>query len=118
MAFFKWLLPITPNTALQSLDAVVEALGFEIDQSISSQYQLYATDSAISKVEIDSRVSILITRCNKDSPDFTIEVRSSEPMLRKNTRCELKAKELKAALERNHRSESNSKEMVSEGGRR
>ena len=102
MALFKWLIPISPNTELKSFDAVIEALGFEIDQSISSQYQLYATDPAISKVEIDSRVSILITRCNKDSCDFTIEVRSSEPMLRKNTRCELKAKELQAALERNH----------------
>ena len=102
MALFKWLIPISPNTELKSFDAVIEALGFEIEQSISSQYQLYATDPAISKVEIDSRVSILITRCNKESPDFTIEVRSSEPMLRKNTRCELKAKELQAALERNH----------------
>jgi hypothetical protein len=99
VALFKWLLPISPNTELKSFDAVIEALGFEIDQSISSQYQLYATDPAISKVEIDSRVSILITRCNKDSRDFTVEVRSSEPMLRKNTRCEQKAKELQAALE-------------------
>jgi hypothetical protein len=80
----------------------IEALGFEVDQHISSQYQLYALDPATSKVEIDSRVSILITRCNKDSRDITIEVRSSEPMLRKNTRCELKAKALQAALERNH----------------
>jgi hypothetical protein len=99
VALFKWLLPISPNTDLQSLDAVVESLGFEIDQSISSKYQLYATDPATSKVEYSSRVSILITRCNKDSRDFTVEVRSSEPMLRKNTRCEQKAKELQAALE-------------------
>jgi len=102
LALFKWLLPIAPSTDLKSFDPLVEALGFEIDQSISSQYQRYASDPSTQKVEHSSRVSILIMRCNKDSSDITIEVRSSEPMLRKNTRCELKAKELQTALERKH----------------
>jgi hypothetical protein len=102
LALFKWLVPIAPSTDLKSFDPLVVALGLEIDQSISSQYQRYASDPSTQKVEYSQRVSILITRCNKDSSDVTIEVRSSEPMLRKNTRCELKAKELQAALERNH----------------
>ena len=99
VALFKWFLPISPNTDLHPLHLLIERLGFEVDQSISSQYQLYASDPATSKVEYSSRVSILITRCNKDSCDLTIEVRSSEPMLRTNTRCEQKANALKEALE-------------------
>jgi len=98
VALFKWLLPISPNTDLQSLGAVVESLGFEIDQSISSQYQLYASDPVTSKFKYSSRIGILITRCNEDSRDVTIEVRSSEPMLSNNTRCELKAKELRQLI--------------------
>ena len=68
------MLPISPNTGLPSLDAVVESFGFEIDQSISSENQLYATDPATSNFEYSSRVGITITRCNKDGRDFAIEV--------------------------------------------
>ena len=107
MALFKYLLPISSDTELKSFNSVIEELGFDIDQSISSEYQLFAKDPATSKVEWESIVSILIARCNKDSCDVFIEVRSSEPTLKKNTRCELKAKELKVALEQNVRSESN-----------
>ncbi len=107
MALFKYLLPISSDTELKSFNSVIEELGFDIDQSISSEDQLFAKDPATSKVEWESIVSILIARCNKDSCDVFIEVRSSEPTLKKNTRCELKAKELKVALEQNVRSESN-----------
>jgi hypothetical protein len=89
---FKWLLPISPNTDLQSLGAVVESFGFEIDHFISSENQLYATDPATSNFEYSSRVSIAITRCNKDSRDFAIEARCSEPVPRKSARCERKSK--------------------------
>ena len=107
MALFKWLHPISPDTKLKSFNSVIEALGFDIDQSISSEYQLFAKDPAISKVEWKSMISILITRCNKESCDVFIEVKSNEHTLKKDTRCELKAKELKVALEQNLRSESN-----------
>jgi hypothetical protein len=107
VALFKWLHPISSDTELKSFNSVIEALGLDIDQSISSEYQLFAKDTAISKVEWKSMVSILITRCNKENCDVFIEVRSNEPTLKKDTRCELKAKELKAALEQNLRSESN-----------
>jgi hypothetical protein len=90
---FKWLLPISPNTDLQSLDAVVESFGFEIDHFISSENQLFATDPATSNFEYNSRVSIAITRCNKDSRDFAIEARCSEPVPRKE--CALCAKKQK-----------------------
>ena len=101
MALFKWLSTIAPNSNLNAFHPVIEALGFEVEQSISSQYQLYASDPPRATVEQSSRVSVLISRCNKDTFDVTIEVRSSEPMLRKGTRCELKAKALQAALEQN-----------------
>ncbi len=107
MALFKWLHPISSDTELESFHSVIEELGFEIDQSISSEYQLFAKDPARSKVEWKSMLSILLTRCSKESCDVFIEVRSSESTLRKDTRCELKAKELKVALEQNLRSESN-----------
>ncbi len=107
VALVKWLHPISSDTELKSFNSAIEALGFDIDQSISSEYQLFAKDPAISKVEWKSMVSILITRCNKESCDVFIEVRSGEPTLKKDTRCELKAKELKVALEQNLRSESN-----------
>jgi len=100
LALFKWLRPIAPDFDLKSFAPLIEALDLEIDQSISSQYQLYASDPVTSKVEHSSRVSVLVTRCNKDSRDVTIEVRSSELLPRKNTRCELKAKALQTALER------------------
>jgi hypothetical protein len=92
------LLPISPNTDLPSLDVVVESFGFEIDQSISSEYQLYARDPATSNFEYSSRVSITITRCNKNSRDFAIEARCSEPVPRKSARCERRAKALQKAL--------------------
>jgi len=107
VALVKWLHPISSDTEIKSFNSAIEALGFDIDQSISSEYQLFVKDSAISKVEWKSMVSILITRCNKESCDVFIEVRSGEPTLKKDTRCELKAKELKVALEQNVRSESN-----------
>lgn len=106
MALFKWLLPISSNTELKSFNSIIEELGFDIDQSISSEYQLFAKDPATSKVEWKSIISIIITRCNKESCYINIEVRSSEPALKTNTRCELKSKELKVALEQNVRSES------------
>ena len=99
MALFRWKRRIPTGKSLDYFLPLVGKLGLEVEHSISTQFQLYASDSPTAAVEQASRVSVLIIRCSRDSSDVTIEVRSSEPMLRKNTRCESKAKALQKALD-------------------
>ena len=99
LALFRWKCWIPAGESLDYFLPLIDKLGLEVERTISTKFQLYASDSPTAAVDQISQVSVLILRCSCNSSDVTIELRSGEPMLRKNTRCESKAKALQKALD-------------------
>ena len=99
LALFRWKCWIPAGESLDYFLPLIDKLGLEVERTISTKFQLYASDSPTAAVDQISQVSVLILRCSCNSSDVTKQLRSGEPMLRKNTRCESKAKALQKALD-------------------
>ncbi len=88
MALYTWL-STTPRTPLLStFSAVFDELGLVVLQDASGEQQLYAEESLGRGLPHSSKVNVLVSWTSASRSECQIEVRSSEPMLKKGTRCE------------------------------
>ncbi len=94
MAYFSYLSEIDNDCLLSSLSDSLEQAGLSISKEFSSHAQLFAEES-IEKVNYQSKVKVLISWTNKTTRECSIEIRSDEPYLKKDTCCEKLALQLK-----------------------
>ena len=95
MALYTWL-STTSEDCLRSLfEPAFRELGLEIMKEASGEHQIYAEDSYVIGFPHSSRVNVLVTWTSAEKSQFQIEVRSSEAMLKRGTRCEEVAVALK-----------------------
>ncbi len=88
MALYTWL-SSTSGDCLESLfEPVFRELGLEIMREASGDNQIYAEDSYVKGMPHSSRVNVLVSWTSAEKSQFQIEVRSSEAMLKRGTRCE------------------------------
>ena len=87
MAYFQYFIEITNDCLISSLQNVLEEVGFKISQEFSSHAQIYAEENACHP-GYKSKVNVLISWSNKSKRECSVEIRSDEPSLRRDTRCE------------------------------
>lgn len=95
MALFQWVTRLADDAPISDLAASVESLGLAVDPECSNHLQLYLRDSSGPARRIDSRVTVLVSLVDRRSHEVQMEVRSSEPMLTRGTRCEVVATAIK-----------------------
>lgn len=98
MALFQWITTGDRLSLLTKMQATAAELGMEVDLQVSTSANIYARDTDNSDIYFSSRVTVIATPVNGSSTEYFIEVRSSEPMLKRGTRCESIAKYLKKAV--------------------
>lgn len=98
MALFQWSSTTELCELQRCLQDASESLGLEVDQELSQNASIYVREKGGSAIPLNSRVTVLISPRNGARTEFLVEVRSSEPMLRRGTRCEDIASKLKALI--------------------
>ena len=97
MALFHWLLQIPPGEDLAStIEPAIQQAGLVLDAEHSTTAQIVAHDPIDAGVHHASRVLLMISWTNRPKGELVVEVRSAEPMLKRQTRCE----QVSAALQR------------------
>jgi len=98
LALFQWIAAAEQGELQDRLASAVGRLNLEIDQEFSNSVTIYARDKDGLKTPINARVTVMISPNNGTRDEFQVEVRSSEPMLKRGTRCEQIANDLKAVI--------------------
>ena len=98
MALFKWLICIEADSLREAIGSAIERAGLVINQAVSSEYALFASDPSEATLHHERRVSLLASWSDRSAREVLIEVRSDEPLLRSGTRCELTAMTLQKYL--------------------
>lgn len=98
MAVFQWIARVEREGLEERLLGSIAGMGLELDLEISNDKIIYARDPDRLKCGISERVNIVITLNNSTQGEYLVEVRSSEPMLMKDTRCERVAQKVKQVI--------------------
>ena len=89
MALFHWLLEVPPDTDLTSyVSPAIAQAGLVLDADLSNQVQIVAQDPLDAGLPHTSRVLLMMNWTNRAKGELVVEVRSAEPMLKRETRCE------------------------------
>lgn len=103
MALYRWISTKVSSWELESsLETVLKNTGLAVDSEISNEYQLLAKDAEDSSIPYSQRVNVIVSWNDRLRGEIQIEVRSSEPLLRKGTRCELIANTIREAMPPSH----------------
>ena len=95
MAFHTWISAPQGDSLIDIFSNRLRELGLEICQEASGEKQIYAVESSNIGVVKYSKVNVLVSWVCSSKSKCQIEVRSSEPMLKKETRCSILANALK-----------------------
>ncbi len=87
MAYFRYLSNLDNDCLFTSFESLLEKAGLNISKEFSSHAQIFA-EEPIQAVNYQSKVKVIISWTNKSIRECSIEVRSDEPYLQKNTSCE------------------------------
>ena len=98
MALYSWLTLPAGESLLDTLPEMLGNLGFEVCQEASTDQQIYAIEPAEKGTLQSSRVNVTVSWACSSKTKYQIEVRSSEPMFKRNTRCEKLATALRDCL--------------------
>jgi hypothetical protein len=98
LALFQWIAVSERQDLLDRLTSAAIRLNLEIDQEFSNSVTIYARDKTGVSTPANARVTVIISPNNGTRDEFQVEVRSSELMLKRGTRCEQIATDLMAVI--------------------
>ncbi len=87
MAFFQYLREVEGDCLFSSFTQALENAGLHISKEFSSPAQIFAECPSVD-VDYKSKVNVLISWSDKSKRECSVEIRSDEPYLRRDTRCE------------------------------
>ena len=88
MALYTWLCSSSGDSLEDIFSKSLSELGLEISLEVSNEQQIYAVEEYKKGVLQSTRVNVIIVWVCSARSSCQIEVRSSEPMFKKDTRCE------------------------------
>ena len=97
MAYFKYQSEIDTDCLISSFRNTLEQIGLNISNEFSSHAQVFAEEN-IYNINYKSKVNVLISWSNKSKKECSVEVRSDEPYLKRDTRCEQVHSELRKLI--------------------
>jgi hypothetical protein len=98
VAVYSWIADLPEPSLQDSLVRHLITLGLQIQPEFCSAYQLYAEDPSDAHLPLSARVKVLASRTSACSGEWHVEVRSAEPMVRRQTRCQQVAQQLQALI--------------------
>ncbi len=98
MALYQWITSIEHDEVNRQLLECLQENNLELDLEFSNGKTIYARDGNKSKCAWNTRVDIIISTNNSTRNEYLVEVRSSEAMLKKGTRCQEIATKLKVVI--------------------
>ena len=97
MAYFRYLSEIDTDCLLTSFKNSLEDAGLTVLNEFSNHAQIFAEDN-LNKINYQSKVKVLISWTNKSIKECSVEIRSDEPYLKKDTCCENLAIQLRSII--------------------
>ena len=97
MAFFQYLSEVEGDCLSSSFTQVLENAGLHISNDFSSHAQIFAECKSVDD-NYKSKVNVLISWSDKSKRECSVEVRSDELYLRRDTRCERVNSELRKLI--------------------
>ena len=98
MALFQWITTGERAALEANLADSFDEVGLEVDKEVSGVGGIYASEKGGPSFGGKAKVTVIFSPTNVTKDEFLIEVRSSEPMLKRGTRCEQIANTLKSIL--------------------
>ncbi len=86
MAYFSFLSQVPGEDLLESFEHLLEEAGLKVSQEFSNPAHIYAEDKA-EGISSQSVVKVLISWSDKKHRQCSVEIRSDEPFLKKDTHC-------------------------------
>ena len=87
MAYFQYQSEINEDCSLTSFKSLLENAGLVVSDEFSSDFQLFA-ESQLLHIDYKTSVKVFISWVDKSVRTFSVEVRSDEPFLKRDTSCE------------------------------
>ena len=97
MAYFQYQSETERDCLLTSYKGLLEKVGLIVSEEFSSEFQVFA-ESRPDRIDHKTRVKVFISWIDKSVRIFSVEVRSDEPFLKRDTSCEKVASQLRALI--------------------
>ena len=89
MALYSWLSNPSCDSLLDCFTPVLSDLGLHVCKEACTEKQLYAVEAPIKGgLQCSDRVDVIVTWSGSSKKQCQVEVRSSEPMFKSDTRCQ------------------------------
>ena len=97
MAYFQYQSETERDCLLSAYKSLLENVGLIVSDEFSNDFQVFA-ESRSDQIDYKKRVKVLISWIDKSVRTFSIEVRSDEPFLKKDTSCERVVNQLRGLI--------------------
>ena len=97
MAYFHYLSEAKDDCLLTCFQVLLEEHGLNILEEFSNKAQIFAEARSYNE-NYHAKVKVLISWSDKNLKQCSVEIRSDEPHLKRDTQCEKLAKELRCLI--------------------
>ena len=97
MAYFQYQGETERDCLLTSYKGLLEKVGLIVSEEFSSEFQVFA-ESRPDQIDYKTKVKVFISWVDKSVRTFSVEVRSDEPFLKRDTFCEKVANQLRRLI--------------------
>ena len=94
MAYFQYQSKTERDCLLTSCKSMLENVGLIVSDEFSNYFQVFA-ESRPDQIDYKAKVKVFISWVDKSVRTFSVEVRSDEPFLKRDTTCEKVANQLR-----------------------
>ena len=97
MAYFQYQSETERDSLLTAFRSSLENVGLIVSDEFSSDFQVFA-ESRPGQIDYKTRVKVFISWVDKSVRIFSVEVRSDEPFLKRDTSCERVVNQLRGLI--------------------
>ncbi len=87
MAYFQYESETEGDCLLSAFKSLLENVGLIVSDEFSTDFQVFA-ESRLDQIAYKARVKVFISWVDKSVRTFSVEVRSDEPFLKRDTSCQ------------------------------
>ena len=87
MAYFQYQSETERDCLLTTFKSLLENVGLIVSDEFSTDFQVFA-ESQRDQIDYKGRVKVFISWVDKSVRTFSVEVRSDEPFLKRDTSCQ------------------------------
>ena len=97
MAYFQYQSETEMDCLLTAFKSLLENAGLVVSDEFSTDFQVFA-ESQPDQINYKTRVKVFISWVDRSIRTFSVEVRSDEPFLKRDTSCERVVNQLRGLI--------------------